>query len=396
MASFNASLRQMRCQKPAFGAQWLSMAARRTAPSTPLAIRALTTEANTPATTNAGPELNDLHSQLEAIKIPHQGVTHARPVPTTASYFSRTPKFNDLHIQLSRLLSKYYHLPTLTIGEAQQMPWLKLDAMRTELRETIKASQFSQVMRIVRRLHCIEPSLQPEEVKTAVARFAKAINTLLNVPRPLSIDRFGRAVGVGRRKTSTARAFVVEGTGEVLINGKTISEAFGRVHDRESALWALTCTGRLDKYNIWALVEGGGTTGQAEALTLAVAKGLLAHEPALKPALRKGKQIPVSDVAGPSLLHLLTCRFSLPASSRLYYTRSQKGGEKASRSSEGPQEPCLEPTLKGAEVAWRVFWPCIWVHVGWCCSSGRVGASWAQRCHRECTALQCPGHSVHY
>ncbi|OAA71594.1 37S ribosomal protein S9 [Cordyceps fumosorosea ARSEF 2679] len=84
-----------------------------------------------------------------------------------------------------------------------------------------------------------------------------------------------------------ARAFVVEGTGEVLVNGKTLGEAFGRVHDRESAIWALLATGRLDKYNVWALVEGGGTTGQAEAMTMAVAKGLLAHEPALKPALRK-------------------------------------------------------------------------------------------------------------
>jgi small subunit ribosomal protein S9 len=80
----------------------------------------------------------------------------------------------------------------------------------------------------------------------------------------------------------------VEGTGEILVNGKTLSEVFGRVHDRESAVWALMVTDRIDKYNIWALVEGGGTTGQAEALTLAVAKGLLAHEPALKPALRKG------------------------------------------------------------------------------------------------------------
>jgi hypothetical protein len=51
----------------------------------------------------------------------------------------------------------------------------------------------------------------------------------------------------------------------------------------------LKATHRLDKYNIFALVKGGGLTGQAEALTLAVAKALLVHEPALKPALRRGK-----------------------------------------------------------------------------------------------------------
>ena len=85
----------------------------------------------------------------------------------------------------------------------------------------------------------------------------------------------------------THGVILVEGTGEVIVNGKSLSQAFGRIHDRESAVWALKATSRLDKYNVFAVVQGGGTTGQAEAITLAVAKALLAHEPALKPALRR-------------------------------------------------------------------------------------------------------------
>ena len=84
----------------------------------------------------------------------------------------------------------------------------------------------------------------------------------------------------------------MEGTGEVLVNGKNIVQAFPRLHDRESALWALKVTQRLDKYNVWALVEGGGVTGQAESITLALARALLVHEPALKPALRRGELEP--------------------------------------------------------------------------------------------------------
>ncbi|KAJ2968579.1 hypothetical protein NQ176_g9108 [Zarea fungicola] len=247
MTSVHTSLRHMRCQKPTWGMQWLPVAAtRRAGPSIPLAVRTLATTvtraAESPSSSSiveSDSSVSDIKAQLEAIKIPHHGVTHARAVPTSASYFSRTPKFNDLHIQLSRLLSKHNHLPTMPPGDAQQMPWLKLELMRKELKESIKASHFSQVMRIVRRLHCIEPSLAPQDVKTAVSRFTKTVNAFLNVSRSLTIDRFGRAVGVGRRKTSTARAFVIEGTGEILVNGKTLSEAFGRVHDRESAIWAL-------------------------------------------------------------------------------------------------------------------------------------------------------------
>ncbi len=76
--------------------------------------------------------------------------------------------------------------------------------------------------------------------------------------------------------------------GEVLINGKPLNGVFPRIHDRESAVWPLIATKRVDKYNVWAWVRGGGLTGQAEALTLGVAKALLVHEPLLKPALRRG------------------------------------------------------------------------------------------------------------
>ena len=74
-----------------------------------------------------------------------------------------------------------------------------------------------------------------------------------------------------------------------MVNGKKLTEYFGRLHDRESAVWALKATQRLDKYNVWALATGGGTTGQAESITLGLARALLAHEPDLKPALRRGE-----------------------------------------------------------------------------------------------------------
>jgi len=163
--------------------------------------------------------------------------------------------------------------------------------LRLSAGEHVRAVEYAKAMTLVRRLHKIHPSLAPESVKEAVGKFKRNINPHTNIAKPIEIDRFGRALGVGRRKTSTARAWVVEGTGEVFINGKSLADAFGRVHDRESAMWPLKASQRVDKYNVWALVDGGGTTGQAEALTLAVAKALLAHEPALKPVLRRGKSI---------------------------------------------------------------------------------------------------------
>jgi small subunit ribosomal protein S9 len=126
-------------------------------------------------------------------------------------------------------------------------------------------------------------------VQEVLKTYQRTINPNANVARARTIDEHGRSRGLGRRKASTARVWLVEGEGEVLINGKPITKAFDKPHDRESAIWALKATQRVDKYNVWALVSGGGMTGQAEALTLGVARALLVHEPALKPVLRRGE-----------------------------------------------------------------------------------------------------------
>ena len=160
---------------------------------------------------------------------------------------------------------------------------------RNMVGEEVRATKYYKVIEILHRLNHIHPSLMPEEVTKALNTYKRDVNPYQNVTKVPHIDSLGRSLGAGRRKSSTARAWLVEGTGEVLINGKSLVEAFGRIHDRESAIWALKATDRIGKYNVWALVSGGGTTGQAEALTLAVGKALLGHEPALKPALRRGK-----------------------------------------------------------------------------------------------------------
>lgn len=214
---------------------------------------------------------------------------HARPLPVSPSYFSRQTRFYDAYAQLQNLNRQYGHLPPAPPGLLERVAWKPLNDFRLSVGEPVKATEFKKCMDIVKRLSNIHPSLSTPAITEAVQIFKRDINPYNNATKPIPIDKFGRALGVGRRKSSVARAWVVEGTGEVLINGKSLADAFGRVHDRESAIFALRSTERMDKYNVWALVEGGGTTGQAEALTLAVAKALMAHEPALKPALRRGK-----------------------------------------------------------------------------------------------------------
>jgi small subunit ribosomal protein S9 len=215
---------------------------------------------------------------------------HARVVPASPSYFTGLPQFMDSLLKLQALLRKNETLPVVKPGQAPRVAWQTLESYRSSLGEHVRTSKYQKVIQILHRLNHIHPTLKTPEVIAAIEAHRRTIDPFANIARPITIDRFGRALGVGRRKSSTARAWLVEGNGEILVNGKTLVEAFSRVHDRESAIWALKATERIDKYNVWALVEGGGTTGQAEALTLGVTKALLAHEPLLKPALRRGKR----------------------------------------------------------------------------------------------------------
>jgi small subunit ribosomal protein S9 len=215
-------------------------------------------------------------------------VRHARPVPVSPSYFARATNFSDLFVEVQDLLDKYADLPTAPKSRAPRMAWMKVEDHRAAAGEDIRLTDFSTAIGIVKRLNRIDPGLKPQEVTTALAKWAKQIDPWANKPKPIPIDQHGRALGVGKRKESTAQAWVIEGTGEVFVNGKNLVDAFGRVHDRESAVWALYATERMDRYNVWAVVRGGGPTGQSEAMAMAVAKALIAHEPALKPFLRKG------------------------------------------------------------------------------------------------------------
>jgi small subunit ribosomal protein S9 len=212
-----------------------------------------------------------------------------RVVPASPSYFSAKPTFTDDYLSLSALLRKVATLPTIPPAEAPKVAWKTIDQYRIMTNEPVKTQRFHKMLHLLRRLNCIHPALMPEEVSQAMMRYKKAVQPGDVKPKPGVIDELGRAKGVGRRKTSSAVAWLVEGEGEALINGKSLSQFFGRLHHRESAVWALKATNRLDKYNMFGLVQGGGLTGQAEAMTLAVAKALLVHEPALKPALRRGK-----------------------------------------------------------------------------------------------------------
>jgi small subunit ribosomal protein S9 len=90
----------------------------------------------------------------------------------------------------------------------------------------------------------------------------------------------------GRRKEAIARVRVSPGSGEMLINGRTLEEYFPtRVH-RMVAQSPLRSIGREKEYDVLATIEGGGVNGQAGALRLGIARALIDLEPDLRGQLK--------------------------------------------------------------------------------------------------------------
>ncbi len=94
------------------------------------------------------------------------------------------------------------------------------------------------------------------------------------------IDRFGVAMGTGRRKTSVARVRIKEGTGQFVINGRAMEEYLRIERDRESVMVPLNVVGKVGQVDISIRVQGGGTTGQAGAIILGIARALQGMNPA--------------------------------------------------------------------------------------------------------------------
>ncbi len=90
----------------------------------------------------------------------------------------------------------------------------------------------------------------------------------------------------GRRKASIARVFVKKGSGAITVNGKTLEEYFSPGHLNVVPMKPLQVCEVEKEFDIKINVHGGGVKGQAEAVSLGIARALVKVNEEFKPALR--------------------------------------------------------------------------------------------------------------
>tara|TARA_B100001758_G_C17844735_1_gene321070 strand:- start:11 stop:478 length:468 start_codon:yes stop_codon:yes gene_type:complete len=104
-----------------------------------------------------------------------------------------------------------------------------------------------------------------------------------NLPK---IDKLGRSYATGRRKDSTARVWVKKGSGNIVINGKSMNVYFDRPVLQMQLNHVFEISKRSNEFDVMATVKGGGLSGQAGAVKHGISKALSFFEPDLRKPLK--------------------------------------------------------------------------------------------------------------
>ena len=93
--------------------------------------------------------------------------------------------------------------------------------------------------------------------------------------------------GTGKRKSSTARVYLIPGTGQMNVNKRDLSKFFCNETQRTVIRYPLTITDNVSKFDVRATVMGGCVSGQAGAIRLGITRALLEFNAELRPKLKR-------------------------------------------------------------------------------------------------------------
>ncbi|KAJ3251883.1 37S ribosomal protein S9, mitochondrial [Boothiomyces macroporosus] len=205
---------------------------------------------------------------------------HEKPIDP--AYFTGNSKYYSLVFQLNQHIRNNY-LDFNQKVESKHNLWMSQHQMVQDLELRLTNDDYES---LVHKLNVLSGVKDDPKILSFLNTFVSSNNSLVKPPRPeIKLDEFGRSLTVASRKTSRAQVYLVKGTGQVYVNGVNMAEYFNEIYDREKIVKPFELTKTLADYNVWALVKGGGSTGQADSIAVAIARGLTVHEPAHHPVL---------------------------------------------------------------------------------------------------------------
>ncbi|KAI5453018.1 37S ribosomal protein S9, mitochondrial [Naganishia albida] len=257
-----------------------------------------------------------------------------RPKPALTTFFAGKPILENAINEMEDALKRgqdglrrdhVFPLPAHLAVPIPRASWLGATEMSSILDTKLRTSHYRRVTSLLNQLAMLREIAKRAE-QPDVLRPLQDLLSRYERPQQLGldpsyerpdghVDSYGRSVSMGRRKESSAKVYMIKAkvaadisssssdpadgtdtlatsldhvpTGEILINSLPIHAHFPRPSDRELILRPLRLTGLIGYYNIFALTKGGGTSGQAGAVALAIARGVATHRPELREVLLK-------------------------------------------------------------------------------------------------------------
>lgn len=269
----------------------LSVAARNTSVDTPVVLPESDRPPVPAELRQNKPQTNFAPSYLQRQPVNWQ-MERLRIVPKLATFYGGNPVHDDNIHQLQTLIKKHSRLPTRVLDEKEvkEFKFVSFEEYKklTQAGTRLKVGHHKELIECLNRLRSIEPELMPRDVIAVLNEYSSTgeeKKTLVE-KKVKTLDEFGRANTVGKRKTSVAQVSMVRGDGQVMVNGKSFVEYFPLTTDRAKIGYPFKVVSQEGQYNVFVTTEGGGISGQAEAVMYGIAKALVVFNPLLKPRLR--------------------------------------------------------------------------------------------------------------
>ena len=272
-----------------------------------------------------------------------------KPIPQSPSFYTTRAVYYDqiTHLEKAigrsdRFLRHHSLLPLPEFAKASLPPlqavWKDSREMAYEFKTKMTTTRYRKVTKLLNQLNDFKriaetggcPDLADKLGSIlAIYESSKKDAFLARGKRKVvTLDEYGRSYTLGKRKTSSARVWMIPiqqparpeltpdemlglqntqapkypvSSTTILVNNLPLNQFFPLPTDRERITRPLKIAGALGKYNVFAIVRGGGSTGQSGALGHGIAKGIVAHEPELEVMFRRGILCPTFIIAISSL-----------------------------------------------------------------------------------------------
>ncbi|CAG90446.2 DEHA2G09878p [Debaryomyces hansenii CBS767] len=241
---------------------------------------------------NAKGERLMIPSKLQENALRNYELERLRIIPKLNTFYGGNPVHEENLNTLNGLIRKYINLPTRIVDdkEIQNTKFVSFEEYKTRIQSgtRLKPIHHKELTQLLHRLRSIDPELMPREVSDVLAKFANTSSESAKAAQKVkTLDEFGRAISLGKRKRSVAKVYLTKGDGQVMVNGKSLLEYFPKEADRRRIAYPFQVVSQEGQYNVFAEVQSGGSTGQAEAVMYGIAKDLVIFNPLLKSRLHK-------------------------------------------------------------------------------------------------------------